>query len=69
MKIEEIIRQSAELRDAVKSLVSESKAAAPHLCNAAGALHTAITNLEGHMAAEKARPAKPQTPDAKPQTP
>lgn len=51
MKIEEIIQQTAALRDAVKNLVAEAKTEVPHLCNAAGALHTAVTNLEGHVKA------------------
>ena len=51
MKIEAIIEQAAALRDATKNLITETKDAAPHLCNAAGALHTAVTNLEGHVKA------------------
>ena len=51
MKIEDIIKQGAALRDAVKNLVAEAEAEAPHLVNAAGALHTAVVNLEGYVAA------------------
>ena len=51
MKIEQIIEQAAALRDEVKSLLAETETAAPHLCNAAGALHAAVTNLGGHLTA------------------
>jgi hypothetical protein len=58
MKIEEIIQQAAALRDEVKNLVAEAKNEAPHLCNAAGALHMAVANLEGHLQALAAQSGK-----------
>ena len=53
MKIEDMIKQAAQLRDDVQNAIEEIEGAAPHLCNAAGALQTAIRNLEGHLAASQ----------------
>jgi hypothetical protein len=53
--IEKLIEEVAGHRDQVKNLITESKTDVPHLGNAAGALHTALRNLEGHLAAEKAK--------------
>ncbi len=64
MKIDELIKSAAQLREDVKTAAAELKVASPHLLNAAGALHTAVTNLEGHAAASKAD-AEKKTPTAK----
>lgn len=64
MKIEELLKAAADLRDQGKAAAAEVKEASPHLVNAIGALHTAVVNLEGHLAAEKAKakPAPASTP-------
>jgi hypothetical protein len=60
MKIEELLKAAAELREQTKQAIAETKEAAPHLVNAAGALHTAALNLEGHIAAAKAKAEAPK---------
>lgn len=65
MKIEELLKQAAALRDGAKAIVAEAKDEVPHLVNAAGALHTAVTNLEGHLAAA-AQKAKAKTEPSAP---
>ena len=49
-EIKKLISDVAALRDRVKTIVAEAKDEVPHLINAAGALHTAVTNLEGQLA-------------------
>jgi len=49
MKLDEIIKSAAQLRDHVQAALEETEGQTPHLCNAAGHLSQAVTNLEGHL--------------------
>jgi hypothetical protein len=66
MKLDEIIKSAAQLRDHVQAAIEEFEGEAPHLCNAAGHLSQAVTNLEGQIAAEaaQAKAAAEATPAA-----
>ena len=66
MKTEDIIKQAASLRDATKKIIEETEGeTSAHLVNAAGAFHSAVTNLEGHVAAQKAAATDATETDSK----
>jgi hypothetical protein len=50
MKLDEIVKAAAQLRDHVQAAIEEIEGETPQLCNAAGHLAQAVTNLEGHLA-------------------
>ena len=57
-----LIAAAAAIRDELKAAIDAAKTAQPHLCNAAGHLQQAITNLQGHADALAAKAAT-ATPD------